>query len=188
MSIVTARDGGLFPKPKEIKMKCSCPDYAHLCKHLAAVLYGIGARLDQQPELLFLLRRVDHLELITAAGEQAAATKMGAKKPAIADDALSAIFGIELESLGADPPEASDPPAGKSKNRPERTRKAPVARPKKTSVRSGVAKKSKPPAPTKSAKRRKTSPIGAGAITSAGPHSARRPRRSGPSSRRPGGK
>jgi uncharacterized Zn finger protein len=107
MSIVTARDRGLFPKPQEIKMRCSCPDYAYLCKHLAAVLYGIGARLDQQPELLFLLRKVDQLELITAAGERAGTTKLPAKKQAIADDALSEIFGIELESSATEPEEVS---------------------------------------------------------------------------------
>ena len=69
-----ARDGagdgseqGLFPKPKEIKMRCSCPDYAGMCKHLAAVMYGVGNRLDSSPELLFVLRGVDHLELIEQA-------------------------------------------------------------------------------------------------------------------------
>ena len=50
---------GLFPSPKEILFTCSCPDWASMCKHVAAVLYGIGARLDHQPELLFALRKVD---------------------------------------------------------------------------------------------------------------------------------
>jgi len=53
---VTDRATGLFPAPSEIELDCSCPDFATLCKHLAAVLYGVGARLDTQPELLFLLR------------------------------------------------------------------------------------------------------------------------------------
>src|SRR6266498_3033873 len=57
-------DCGLFPQPKEIKMACSCPDWAGMCKHVAATLYGVGARLDIDPELLFTLRDVDHLELI----------------------------------------------------------------------------------------------------------------------------
>jgi len=57
-------EGGLFPKPREIQMSCSCPDWAGMCKHVAAVMYGVGARLDHQPELFFLLRKVDHLELI----------------------------------------------------------------------------------------------------------------------------
>ena len=67
MELVTDREQGLFPKPKEIKMRCSCPDYAGMCKHLAAVMYGIGNRLDSSPELLFVLRGVDHLELIEQA-------------------------------------------------------------------------------------------------------------------------
>ena len=60
---------GLFPAPREIKLSCSCPDSARMCKHVAAVLYGVGARLDQQPELLFVLRGVDQNELIAGAGQ-----------------------------------------------------------------------------------------------------------------------
>src|SRR5213592_115456 len=59
---------GLFPSPGEIQLTCSCPDWASMCKHVAAVLYGIGARLDQQPELLFKLHKVDEKELIAKAG------------------------------------------------------------------------------------------------------------------------
>ena len=95
MELVTDRDQGLFPKPKEIKMRCSCPDYAGMCKHIAAVMYGVGNRLDSLPELLFLLRAVDHKELI----EQAIPTALiGAKTGAntIDTDYLGAIFGIEL--------------------------------------------------------------------------------------------
>ena len=65
MAVVTHQNDGLFPKPKEIKLSCSCPDHASLCKHLAAVLYRIGARLDSRPELLFKLRDVDHTRLIS---------------------------------------------------------------------------------------------------------------------------
>ena len=61
---------GLFPTPKEIKLSCSCPDWADMCKHVAAVLYGVGARLDASPELLFLLRGVGHAELVAKAGEE----------------------------------------------------------------------------------------------------------------------
>ncbi len=67
MELVTDRDQGLFPKPKEIKMQCDCPDGAGMCKHIAAVMYGVGNRLDSSPELLFVLRGVDHLELIEQA-------------------------------------------------------------------------------------------------------------------------
>ena len=60
---------GLFPTPDEIRLACSCPDWAGMCKHVAAVLYGVGARFDHQPELLFRLRGVDEKELIVQAGQ-----------------------------------------------------------------------------------------------------------------------
>ena len=89
---------GLFPTPKEIKLDCSCPDWADMCKHVAAVLYGVGARLDTQPELLFKLRRVDAADLVKRAG--AGLPKTG-KRPASArvlDDArLGDVFGIEMD-------------------------------------------------------------------------------------------
>ncbi len=64
MSVVTDRERGLFPKPGEIKLDCSCADWASMCKHVAAVLYGVGSRLDDRPESLFVLRGVDTAELI----------------------------------------------------------------------------------------------------------------------------
>ena len=68
MEIITDPKKGLFPDPKEIKLSCSCPDWADMCKHVAAVLYGVGARLDNRPEELFMLRQADHIELIAKAG------------------------------------------------------------------------------------------------------------------------
>ena len=102
MGILTRPETGLFPSPKEIKMKCSCPDWAGLCKHLAAVLYGVGARLDEKPELLFLLRSVNHEELLTqaaAATDLAAKTAVGAGE--IAESDMGAVFGIELDTQPA---------------------------------------------------------------------------------------
>lgn len=97
MDLVTERNGGLFPKPKEIRIKCSCPDWAGLCKHAAAVLYGVGARFDHEPELLFTLRKVDHLELIGEAGSPDAFAKTAGKgKKVLADAELADVFGIEL--------------------------------------------------------------------------------------------
>jgi uncharacterized Zn finger protein len=95
MELVTGREHGLFPKPKEIKMRCSCPDGAYMCKHIAAAMYGVGNRLDSSPELLFVLRGVDHLELI----EQAIPTAplgTSSTAPTIAADDLGAIFDIEI--------------------------------------------------------------------------------------------
>jgi uncharacterized Zn finger protein len=67
MQRLTRQKDGLFPMPHEIKMQCSCPDSSYCCKHLAAVMYGVGNRLDKQPELLFLLREIDHQELASQA-------------------------------------------------------------------------------------------------------------------------
>src|SRR3990172_9218616 len=75
MEIITCKQRGLFPSPKQISMDCSCPDGAIMCKHVAAVLYGVGARLDEKPELFFQLRNVDHADLITAAGAATAVTR-----------------------------------------------------------------------------------------------------------------
>ncbi len=98
MAVVTDRKEGLFPLPAEIAMNCSCPDWATMCKHVAATLYGVGARLDEKPELLFLLRGVDHLELIAAEASAAAfldKDKMSRSKT-IDDGELGDIFGIDL--------------------------------------------------------------------------------------------
>ncbi len=96
---------GLFPAPAEIEFSCSCPDWASMCKHVAAVLYGIGARLDEHPELLFRLRRVDENDLIAAAGaEMPLATRGPAPGKVLRDEALSELFGIELAEDGAPPP------------------------------------------------------------------------------------
>ena len=88
---------GLFPAPKEISFDCSCPDWASMCKHVAAVLYGVGVRLDEQPELLFRLRSVDAADLVTQAS---AGLKPRQKRPAparVLDDAqLADVFGIDI--------------------------------------------------------------------------------------------
>ncbi|MDR3204867.1 MAG: SWIM zinc finger family protein [Deltaproteobacteria bacterium] len=93
MEIFCHKSQGLFPTTAEIDFKCSCPDSARLCKHIAAIFYGIGARLDTAPELLFLLRRVNPNELLT--GETDGLTdKMGVESSLDGD--LGAIFGIEI--------------------------------------------------------------------------------------------
>src|SRR5438128_748310 len=88
---------GLFPSPKDIVFTCSCPDWASMCKHVAAVLYGIGARLDHQPELLFTLRKVDQQDLIAKAGSDLSMTRTGpAGAKVLASDDLPEMFGIEM--------------------------------------------------------------------------------------------
>lgn len=61
---------GLFPSPKEIHLSCTCPDWAVLCKHVAAVLYGVGARLDQEPLLFFTLRDIGFEALLKKSAEE----------------------------------------------------------------------------------------------------------------------
>lgn len=109
MAIVTDRHHGLFPQPGEITLDCSCPDWAVMCKHVAAVLYGVGSRLDSRPELLFLLRDVEAQELITAEMALPDAA-VGAAGDTLAADQLGAIFGIDLDTA-SDAPRASQTPA-----------------------------------------------------------------------------
>ena len=98
MGIVTDKNKGLFPKPSEIRLACDCPDWAEMCKHIAAVLYGVGARLDQQPELLFLLRNVDHEALISQELELQSATSEKGKRRRLAESDLSDVFGVDMEA------------------------------------------------------------------------------------------
>ena len=97
MTRLCEEKAGLFPSPKEILFTCSCPDWASMCKHVAAVLYGIGARLDHQPELLFTLRKVDQQDLLAKAGSDLSKKRKGpAGAKVLASDDLSEMFGIEM--------------------------------------------------------------------------------------------
>jgi uncharacterized Zn finger protein len=97
MDRVCRQGDGLFPAPKEIKLSCSCPDWADMCKHVAAALYGVGSRLDEQPELLFLLRGVDKNDLIASAGAgMGSARQTVGKGKVLADDNMAALFGLDL--------------------------------------------------------------------------------------------
>ena len=95
MTVVTDAKAGLFPGPREIRLGCTCPDFAHLCKHVAAALYGVGIRLDDEPELLFKLRGVDSAELIRSAAEAPQANEAGGRMT-LAHDEVADVFGIEL--------------------------------------------------------------------------------------------
>ena len=97
MDRVCREGDGLFPSPTEIKLSCSCPDWADMCKHVAAVLYGVGARLDEKPQLLFVLRNVDENELLASAG-QAPPLKTAASGTAkVLDESdVAGLFGLEM--------------------------------------------------------------------------------------------
>jgi uncharacterized Zn finger protein len=146
MELITRRETGLFPKPAEISLDCSCPDWAGMCKHVAATLYAVGARLDESPEMLFALRGADHLELITAATESVTADSASAADvpDALSGENLAQVFGIEIEPLEPAPKsKPAEPPA--RKNAAINRKKVPP--PVKTS---GDKKRTKPPRKNKS--------------------------------------
>jgi uncharacterized Zn finger protein len=103
LSVLTDVKAGLFPAPSEITLDCSCPDGAYMCKHVAAVLYGVGARLDRTPELFFVLRQVDQAELLAGASGANVLAAVGvgktgsAGKKRIAASSVASVFGIELD-------------------------------------------------------------------------------------------
>lgn len=100
MEVLCRTEAGLFPSAKEISLCCSCPDGARLCKHLAAVLYGVGARFDHEPDLLFVLRGVDKMDLVSEAGTGGAIGKASATATTLDGGSLSGIFGIEMDDRG----------------------------------------------------------------------------------------
>jgi len=149
MEIVTHKARGLFPSPEEISLSCSCPDWATMCKHVAAAMYGVGARLDAHPELLFRLRGVDPAQLIAKSVGRAATKASRPRSRTLADEALGDIFGIEIEEPARKAPEPKTLRARKP---------APAAAPKTAQL----------------AQRRRTPDEGAGAARSM-PSSRRRP-------------
>lgn len=136
MEHICRRETGLFPAPQEIAFTCTCPDWASLCKHVAAVLYGIGARLDHRPALLFALRKVDEKDLIGTASTNLprAAARPAAGK--VLDGAgLSEMFGIDL----AEPESPVMPKRAKPAAKRGDAKKTPRPRKKKTDGASGRA-------------------------------------------------
>jgi len=110
LAVLADAKDGLFPEPKDISMECSCPDWAEMCKHVAAVLYGVGARLDTRPELLFTLRQVDQAELLTQATSRTIARPRPGGGKRIATDKLAEVFGIEIDDT-VTKPRRRGPPA-----------------------------------------------------------------------------
>ncbi len=140
MRVVTDREKGLFPRPKEISFRCDCPDWASMCKHVAAVLYGVGARLDSDPAMLFRLRGVDPDELIHV---DAPTTLPGGKRQGRGKRLVSAdlgdVFGIDL--VVDDPAKSSAGGASKTRGRTKQV--AAKEKPAKTSNTAETSDKSK---------------------------------------------
>src|ERR1700719_416821 len=122
MDRVCREGDGLFPSPTEIKLSCSCPDWADMCKHVAAALYGVGARLDEKPQLLFVLRDVDEKELLAGAGQDLSLTKAMPRAGKVLNDGdVAALFGLEM----AEPANSAPPvPVASKKPRQSETPKA----------------------------------------------------------------
>ncbi len=124
MDRVCREGDGLFPAPKEIKLSCSCPDWADMCKHVAAVLYGVGARLDEKPALLFELRGVDENQLLANAGQKLSLkTAVPATTKVLDDGDVAALFGLEMvETVRADTPTRPERPQQRKTSRGPKTR------------------------------------------------------------------
>ncbi len=127
---------GLFPPPSSISFTCSCPDYAIMCKHVAAVMYGVGVRLDDAPDLLFTLRQVSVDEILASALSELPVARVSSR--ALATEGLAALFGIELADAAA-PPARSQPkrqptPAPSSVVPAKRARRVPT-RKKRTATK-----------------------------------------------------
>ena len=121
MERICRQTTGLFPAPAEIQFSCSCPDWASMCKHVAAVLYGIGARLDGQPECLFTLRKVDEKDLIARAGSSVPLSRKGpAEDKVLAAEGLSELFGLEMAATE----EVPVPGTARTPAKPARARRA----------------------------------------------------------------
>ena len=120
LAVLTQAKDGLFPEPREMTIDCSCPDSAGVCKHVAAVLYGVGIRLDARPELFFVLRRVDQAELLSSATAGAVSRARPVAGKRIADDRLSAVFGIELEDAPPVPARRAARSSRRGTRRPSR--------------------------------------------------------------------
>ncbi|MGI9490697.1 MAG: hypothetical protein ACR2RF_33345 [Geminicoccaceae bacterium] len=126
MERLCRQDRGLFPKPSEIRFACSCPDGASMCKHVAAVLYGVGARLDGTPEHLFRLRAVDENDLVTDIDDALPFSKQPLDVGNVLEtDDISSLFGLDMEagaavaSNGATPSE-SKPVVRTKRKRPDK--------------------------------------------------------------------
>ena len=140
MDRVCREGDGLFPSPEEIKLSCSCPDWADMCKHVAAALYGVGARLDETPELLFVLRGVDENELLADAGRDLVRTRaVPSTAKLLGDSDVAALFGLEMAESAAFDTHVPPAPKRHRGSGTSRGNTAPAV------TKASAAKKSKPP-------------------------------------------
>ncbi len=152
MEVVSRRDDGLFPSPSEIKLSCSCPDWAVMCKHVAATLYGVGARLDHEPGMLFILRGVDPADLIEEAIDHGVARPSRARGRTLDNDNLSSVFGVDIDF-------GDDPVAPSARPKQPKSESAKKAAQKKAAPKKATPKKAAPKkAAQKKAAQKKAAP------------------------------
>lgn len=147
MEIVTRKADGLFPSPQEISLSCSCPDRATMCKHVAAILYGVGWRLDREPELLFALRGVDPAEMAEAAAGQSPSAGKERGRTTIDAGELSSLFGVDIITDVLPTGDASKPAKSRAQ-RQTRLKQPEKKRAPRRSQRTTEASKAAPPAAT----------------------------------------
>ncbi|MDB6073639.1 MAG: zinc finger, domain protein, partial [Verrucomicrobiaceae bacterium] len=99
LKVITDRETGLFPAPSEIRINCNCPDSAGLCKHAAAVLYGVGLKFDADPGLFFKLRAVNPEELLSLAADVVGKEPVAGSAAVISDDDIAGLFGIDMGEI-----------------------------------------------------------------------------------------
>jgi uncharacterized Zn finger protein len=173
MDRVCRQGDGLFPSPEEIKLSCSCPDWADMCKHVAAALYGVGARLDERPQLLFKLRGVDENDLLANAGQDLALTKAPPGAANILDgNDVAALFGLEMAEAAI--PDTAVPTAAKRQPRSGTPRGSKTLVAKKAALKKKAApqkKNSRPRAEQTLSESKKASRAGAAKEESRARHS-----------------
>jgi len=160
--VFTAQGRGLFPSPQEIGFDCSCPDWAYMCKHVAATLYGIGTRLDDDAGLFFKLRKVKIDDLIQETLKDRSyklldkAAKMGPAK--IAESDLSGLFGIDMEeTMDLDLPKTTTKVAGAGKTSRQAAKKAKTAK-RKPARKTPATKKASQQSPKTAAVKNRVKP------------------------------
>ncbi len=157
MDRVCREGDGLFPSPEEIKLSCSCPDWADMCKHVAAALYGVGARLDEKPELLFVLRGVDENELLADVGRDLVGTGAAPSTAKLLGDSdVAALFGLEMAESAAFDTHAPAAPKRQRGSGISRENAAPITK------KAAAAKKRKSLSAVRTKSGRKTTPRGTG--------------------------
>jgi uncharacterized Zn finger protein len=138
MDRVCREGDGLFPSPDEIELSCSCPDWADMCKHVAAALYGVGARLDEKPELLFVLRGVDEKELLAGTQDLLETKAAPSSAKLLGDSDVAALFGLEMAESAAFDHRGPSAPKRRRRSGESKGNAAPVVK------KASTAKKGKP--------------------------------------------